>query len=164
VNSAARAANEEQRLEALRLYDLLASTSTPEFDAIARMAQTLCDVPIALVSVVGEHEQLFKSACGLGAITSTPRDVSFCAHALLQKDIFEVADARDDSRFADNPLVTGDPFIRFYAGANICDPQGLPIATLAIIDRAPRRLTKAQRLTLERLAGSVVAKLSTRDS
>jgi GAF domain-containing protein len=159
---AARATDEGQRLDAVRSYNLLDSKPEPEFDAITRMAQTLCNVPIAIVSVVGEHEQIFKSACGLGGVTSTPRDVSFCAHALLQNDIFEVPDALSDMRFVDNPLVTGNPFIRFYAGTNICDPQGLKLATLAIIDRTPRSLTKAERLTLDRLAASVITVLSNR--
>jgi GAF domain-containing protein len=123
---------------------------------MTRVAATLCRVPIALVSLIDENRQWFKSQCGLPGVASTGRDVSFCAHAILQNGILEVPDAREDARFADNPLVTGEPHIRFYAGMPLIEPGGMALGTLCVIDRKPRKLTKRQRVQLEDLAQSVV--------
>jgi GAF domain-containing protein len=154
--SARKPTNEGQRLTTLRGYELLDTESEAAFDALTRLAATLCRVPIALVSLIDENRQWFKSQCGLVGVDSTGRDVSFCAHAILEKGIFEVPDAREDPRFADNPLVTGEPYIRFYAGMPLIEPGGMALGTLCLIDRKPRKLTKAQRLQLADLAQSVV--------
>jgi GAF domain-containing protein len=116
----------------------------------------LCRVPIALVSLVDDDRQWFKAQCGLDGVTSTGRDLSFCAHAILQQGIFEIPDTLDDPRFADNPLVTGAPFMRYYAGVPLIERGGMPLGTLCVIDRKPRRLIKRQRQQLEDLAASVV--------
>jgi GAF domain-containing protein len=155
VISARKPANERERLAALRGYEVLDTESEAAFDALTRLATTLCRVPIALVSLVDENRQWFKSRCGLAA-SSTARDISFCAHAILEQGIFEIPDARKDPRFADNPLVTGEPHVVFYAGVPLIEPGGLPLGTLCVIDRKPRKLTKTQRLQLEDLAQSVV--------
>jgi GAF domain-containing protein len=156
VISARKPTNESERLNALRGYELLDTESEAAFDAMTRLAATLCRVPIALVSLIDENRQWFKSQCGLPGVSSTGLDVSFCGHAILQNGIFEVPDALEDPRFADNPLVTGEPHVRFYAGMPLIEPGGMPLGTLCVIDRKPRKLTKRQRLQLEDLAQSVV--------
>jgi diguanylate cyclase (GGDEF)-like protein len=146
--------DEEQRLTELRSLGLLDTAPEERFDRITRMAQRLFDVPIALVSLVDEDRQWFKSRQGLEA-TETPRSVSFCAHALEGDEVLFVEDALRDGRFADNPLVTDDPNIRFYAGAPIAGPDGSVLGTLCVIDRQPRQLTPDDRRTLEDLAEMV---------
>lgn len=143
--------DEDQRLSELRALGLLDTPPEERFDRITRMAQRLFDVPVALVSLVDEDRQWFKSRQGF-EVTETPRSVSFCAHALDGREVLFVEDARRDERFLDNPLVTGDPSIRFYAGAPISGPDGSPLGTLCVIDRQPRRLTPDDRRTLEDLA------------
>ncbi len=143
--------DEERRLAALRALGLLDTPAEERFDRITRMAQRLFDVPIALVSLVDEDRQWFKSRQGFNA-TETPRSLAFCSHAILGSDVLVVENALDDPRFADNPLVSGDPNIRFYAGAPIAGPDGSPLGTLCVIDRAPRELGQDDRRTLEDLA------------
>jgi GAF domain-containing protein len=155
-------ANEAERLRALQSYDILDSAPEAIFDAMTELAANMCDVPIALVTLVDEKRQWFKSNCGLSGAHETQRSVSFCAHAILGNEIFEVPDAAADPRFADNPLVTGEPHIRFYAGAPIRDEQGLALGTLCVVDRRPRLLTHAQRMTLERSAGALGGVIATR--
>jgi GAF domain-containing protein len=162
VISPRKPTNEHERLNALRGYELLDTESEAAFDAMTRLAATICRVPIALVSLVDENRQWFKSQCGLDGVTSTGRDISFCGHAILQNGLFEVPDAREDPRFADNPLVTGEPHIRFYAGMPLIETGGLALGTLCVIDRTPRKLKKTQRLQLEDLAQSVVWLILTR--
>ncbi len=129
--------NEEDRLAALARTGLLDTPPEERFDRYTRVARRLFDVPIALVSLVDEHRQWFKSRQGLDA-TQTPRDISFCGHALFFGQEFVVEDALRDPRFRDNPLVTGGPKIRFYAGSPLRSPDGHRIGTLCIIDRVPR--------------------------
>lgn len=143
--------DEGQRLIELRSLGLLDTPPEERFDRITRMAQRLLDVPIALVSLVDEDRQWFKSRQGLEA-TETSRSVSFCAHALESDEVLLVEDALHDDRFADNPLVTDDPNIRFYAGAPISGPGGSVLGTLCVIDRQPRQLSSDDRRTLEDLA------------
>lgn len=143
--------DEDQRLAELRSLGLLDTRPEERFDRITRMAQRLFDVPIALVSLVDEDRQWFKSRQGLEA-AETPRSIAFCAHALEGDEVLFVEDARRDDRFADNPLVTGDPSIRFYAGAPIAGPDGSVLGTLCVIDREPRQLSPDDRRTLEDLA------------
>lgn len=144
-------ANEAKRLAVLRSLGLLDTVPEERFDRVTRMAQRLFDVPIALVSLVDEDRQWFKSRQGLAA-AETPRSVAFCSHTILQDDVMVVEDTRLDARFADNPLVSGEPNIRFYAGAPIIGPDGMALGTLCVIDREPRSMDEADQRTLEDLA------------
>ncbi len=145
-------ANENDRLQALLSYQLLDSGAERNFDDITLLASHICGTPIALISLVDKERQWFKSRIGLDAV-ETPRDYSFCAHAILQPDLFIVRDAMEDARFADNPLVTGDPGIRFYAGMPLFSSDGRhPLGTLCVIDRVPRELSDQQRELIEALA------------
>jgi GAF domain-containing protein len=159
---APKSKNDRARLNALWGYELLDSTPEDAFDAVTKLAASICAVPIAVVSLVDEDRQWFKSQCGLGGVTSTARDVSFCGHAILQQDIFEVPDTHADPRFADNPLVTGPPHIRFYAGAPLIVRNGLALGTLCVIDRKPGKLTETQRAQLHTLAAAIVGIIETR--
>lgn len=145
--------DEAARLEALQASGLLDSAPEERFDRLTRLARQCLDVPIALVSLVDEYRQWFKSRQGLEAC-ETPREVSFCGHAILDAGIFEIPDARLDPRFADNPLVTGELGLRFYAGAPL-NAQGHRIGTLCLIDRQPRTLTAGERAVLRGLADCV---------
>ena len=146
--------DEAARLAALRSLGLLDTEPDERFDRITRMAQRILDVPIALVSLVDADRQWFKSRQGLDR-PETSRSVAFCAHAIAQHDVMVVEDATADPRFADNPLVTGDPEVRFYAGAPISGPDGHVLGTLCVMDRRPRTLDARDRQTLEDLAEMV---------
>ena len=150
--------DEQKRLRALHELRLLDSQAEERFDRLTRLARQMFGVPIALVSLVDEHRQWFKSRQGLDAC-ETGRDVSFCAHAILGSDLFEVADASQDPRFADNPLVSGGPQIRFYAGAPLITGRGHGIGTLCIIDSRPRQLEPAERQALRDLADLVMLEI-----
>jgi len=155
--------NEQQRLNALRRYRILDTGAEEALDHLTRMAATLCEVPISLVSLVDEERQWFKSRVGLEA-EETSREVSFCAHAIAKdnQELFTVPDALKDERFHDNPLVTGEPRIRFYAGQPIFSKDGLPLGTLCLIDRVPKTLTAAQQEHLQGLARVVEHTLESR--
>lgn len=144
-------AYEQQRLAALRALQILDTPPEERFDRITRATRRLLGVKAAQITLVDEKRQWFKSSCGL-PLGESPRDVSFCAHAILEERVFEVADSLSDPRFAENPLVRGEPFIRFYAGRPLKGPGGLPIGTLCLIGNAPRLLTTEERQTLEDLA------------
>jgi GAF domain-containing protein len=143
--------NEAARLRALDETGLLDTVEDERFDRITRIAQRLFDVPIAIFSLVDAKRQWFKSIQGL-QVKETPREVSFCGHAILHEGVFCVEDASGDERFADNPLVVDGPRIRFYAGTAIHSLGGLPIGTLCIIDQRPRSFDAADRRTLLDLA------------
>jgi diguanylate cyclase (GGDEF)-like protein len=143
--------NENERLQTLRSIDILDTDPEERFDRLTRMAKRMFGVSIALVSLVDENRQWFKSKAGLDAC-ETGRDISFCGHAILGNDIFVIEDALDDERFADNPLVTGDPKIRFYAGAPLRYLDGNKIGTLCIIDQEPRVLDQEDSTMLRDLA------------
>jgi GAF domain-containing protein len=129
--------DEGQRLEALRQYDLLDKLPEQGLDNLTCLAASICESPISLISLIDERRVWFKSTVGLSA-SETPRDISFCGHAILQPDLFIVPDTTKDERFVDNPLVIGDPHVRFYAGAPLLTPTGQAIGTLCVLDRAPR--------------------------
>ena len=129
--------NETERLRALHGYRLLDTPPDPEFDRLVKRAAEQFDVPIALMSLVDAERQWFKAKTGLEA-DETPRSVSFCSYAIEEDAVMVVPDARLDSRFEHNPLVTDDPSIRFYAGAPIVTEEGARIGTICIIDREPR--------------------------
>ena len=143
--------NEHLRLDALRRITILDTSAEERFDRITRMARNMFDVPISLVSLVDKDRQWFKSCCGL-PVLETPRDISFCGHAILGDGLFVVEDATRDLRFAANPLVSGDPHIRFYAGSPLQIAEGYKLGTLCIIDRKPRLLDERQRDLLTDLA------------
>ncbi len=155
--------DEIQRLARLRALGVLDSAPEPLFDSLTRLAARITGTPIALVSLIDEQRQWFKANLGLPGVQQTPRDFAFCAHAILDSDVMTVTDARTDPRFADNPLVTGDPGIRFYAGAPLTLPGGERLGTLCVIDRAPRQLSESQRLQLAELAQVVVQALLLRE-
>jgi PAS domain S-box-containing protein len=155
--------DEIQRLARLRALAVLDSAPEPLFDSFARLAAQIAGTPIALVSLVDDQRQWFKANLGLPGVQQTPRDFAFCAHAILERDVMTVADARADARFADNPLVTGEPGIRFYAGAPLVLPSGERLGTLCVIDRAPRQIGEEQKLQLAELAQAVVQALLLRE-
>jgi GAF domain-containing protein len=143
--------NEILRRNALEKLGILFTPEEERFDRITRLACSLFDVPIALISLISNTCQWFKSHQGLEA-TTTDRNISFCAHAILSHEPFIVSDTSLDKRFADNPLVSGDPFIKFYAGIPIREKSGMAIGTLCIIDRKPRSLNAMQLDQLKDLA------------
>lgn len=130
-------ANESQRLQALRALNVLDSPAEKIFDDLVRAAALALDVKIALVSLVDSERQWFKARCGLD-VQETGRDIAFCSHAIEQAEPFIVLNAALDPRFRDNPLVTGEPHIRFYAGAPLITPGGQAVGTLCVIDDEPR--------------------------
>lgn len=140
VPTAEKRDNEAATLAALHALEVLDTGPEAEFDALVRAASTICGVPISLISLIDAERQWFKANVGLPGVSETPRDVAFCAHAVLGDEIFEVPDATRDARFADNPLVAGQPAIRFYAGAPIRLTDGSRVGTLCVIDREPRVL------------------------
>jgi diguanylate cyclase (GGDEF)-like protein len=145
-------------MAALRSTGLLFTPSEERFDRITRLASKMLGTPIALVSLVADKCQWFKSAQGLDA-TETPREISFCGHAILGEDTFVVENAMDDPRFSDNPLVTSDPNIRFYAGHPLKTEDGSRVGTLCVIDRTPRKFTSEQLEVLRDLAALVETEL-----
>ncbi len=152
-------ADEEKRLNTLKSLNILDSAAEERFDRLTRMAKRMFDVPIALVSLVDENRQWFKSCIGL-PVLETPRDISFCGHAILGDDIFIIPDAAADVRFADNPLVTNEPNIRFYAGCPLKYTDGSKLGTLCIIDRVPRNFTEEDLLALRDIASTVERELA----
>lgn len=143
--------DELHRLATLRAYNILDTLPEERFDRLTRLARRLFNVPIALVSLVDMNRQWFKSCQGL-EVHETPRDISFCGHAILGNEIMEVPDAQEDVRFHDNPLVTGEPNIRFYAGCPLVVTDGVKLGTLCLIDTVPRHLTEEDRQLLTDLA------------
>ncbi|MEP5625695.1 MAG: PAS domain S-box protein, partial [Hyphomicrobiales bacterium] len=142
--------NENERLDALRSLDIMHSERMPEFDAVVETIASIFECPIALISLVDKEEQWFKARCGLD-VDGTSRDVSFCQHALTSDELFVVNDAFEDARFRENPLVTGEPNIRFYAGCPLSLDGKNFLGTLCVIDRVPRNPTQIQLDQLKRL-------------
>jgi GAF domain-containing protein len=154
-------ANEARRLKVLWQYEVLDTVPEEIFDDLVELASTICGAPMALISLVDESRQWFKARVGVSA-TETSRDVSFCAHAILQPDVFIVPDATQDARFKENPLVVADPKIRFYAGAPLITPDGHALGTLCVLDKEPRELDANQKKALRVLARLVVTQLELR--
>ncbi len=153
--------DEDERLAELRSFDILDSLEEREYDDITRLAAIICETPTALISLVDEDRQWFKSRIGLD-VRETPREYAFCAHAIHETQPLIIRDARDDERFHDNPLVTGDPRIRFYTGAPLRTPGGQALGTLCVIDYEPRELSAQQIEALEILGRQVTQLLELR--
>ena len=151
--------DEPVRLQTLRSLHILDTPAEERFDRLTRIAKRIFGVPIALVSLVDENRQWFKSCVGLGA-PETPRDISFCGHAILGSRVFVIPDAAEDPRFADNPLVTGEPHIRFYAGCPLVVPNGQTLGTLCVIDQKPRVFGQDDVEMLRDLAAMVEVELA----
>ncbi len=154
-----RSADEAARLAALHKLMVLDSAPEPLFDSIVQMASEICGAPIALISLVDADRQWFKANVGMPGVYETPRDIAFCTHAIGGCDLLEVPDAMQDPRFADNPLVTDAPDIRFYAGAPLVLPGGERVGTLCVLDHQARRLDEAQRNSIQKLAAMAVQAL-----
>ncbi len=162
MKSAPLPANESERLAALERYGILDTETEELFDSIAKIAATICDAPVALITLVDEKRQWFKAAVGLG-IPETSRDVAFCAHAILEPNkLLIVPDSTKDERFHDNPLVTGEPKVRFYAGAPIVTSDQHALGSLCVIDYQPRKLSHRQQDALRKLSIQVCANLDLR--
>lgn len=155
--------DEQGRLEALRLYEILDTEPEQEFDDISLLAAHVCGTPIASISLLDENRQWFKSKVGMKG-SETTRDVAFCAHGILQPGVFVVNDARADDRFSGNTLVTRRPGIRFFAGAPLITPEGHAVGMLSVIDQVPGELSEAQKLALEALGRQVIHLLESRRS
>ena len=153
--------DEDQRLEVLRSYQILDTPAESAFDDLTLLASKICGTPISLVSLIDRDRQWFKSKLGLGA-SETHRDFAFCSHAILQADPFVIPDAQADDRFCDNPLVTGEPHVRFYAAAPLISPEGYPLGTLCVIDHIPRQLSAYQLEMLAAIGRQVVSQLELR--
>lgn len=159
--AAAPPPDQAARIEALRSYDILDTPVEGAFEDITRIASLVCQVPVAVVNLIDDHRQWFKSQIGLG-VRETPLDTSFCAHALLQNDFMEISDALLDPRFNRNPLVVAGPRLRFYAGALVRTAQGHALGTVCVLDTKPRCLDDEQRRVLRALARQVMTQLELR--
>jgi two-component sensor histidine kinase len=152
---------EEYRLSALRRYAILDTPREADFDEVVNVASAVCDAPIAVINLIDQGRQWFKAEIGLG-VRETPVDSSICAHAILQPDLLIVPDTTLDPRFCDNPLVLGDPHLRFYAGALLETPEGFPLGTVCVLDYKPRELNETQRAFLRLMAHQVMKLLELR--
>lgn len=161
IISAQLTSDEARRIETLHRYAILDTVPEQALDDLAALAAQICGTPIALISLVDKHRQWFKARVGL-KMTETPREVSFCGHAIHQRDLFIVRDATQDERFAESPLVTSEPRIRFYAGAPLVSPEDAALGTLCVIDHVARTLTREQEQALRVLARQVMTHLELR--
>jgi GAF domain-containing protein len=153
--------NDQERLAALRELLILDTPPEERFDKVVRFAAEEFDMPIALLSLIDENRQWFKANVGLDTC-ETGRDISFCGHAILQPDIFVIPDARADQRFADNPIVTGEPYVIFYAGAPLTLASGFAVGTLCLIDHKPRELDATELAILSTLRDLLLEEMEAR--
>lgn len=155
--------DEEKRLAALERYRIMDTGSEQAFDDFAQIASLICNTPIALITLLDSTRQWFKARKGL-EVEETPREHAFCSYTILTTETMVVKDARQDPRFKSNPLVTGVPFIRFYAGAPLIDRDGHNLGSLCVIDRQPQDLSAENRNALEALARQVIAQIELRQN
>ena len=153
--------NEAARVAALQKYAILDTEPEEAFDDLVLLASFICDTPIAMISLVDEDRQWFKSKVGV-TISETPREIAFCATAIRQPDVFVVPDTLNDERFRNNPLVTSEPNIRFYAGAPLINEDGYALGTICVVDRTPREFGPGQQAALKALSRLVLAQLEFR--
>lgn len=151
------------RVAALDRYAILDTEPEQTFDDLVVLAAYVCKAPIAMLSLVDDHRQWFKSKVGV-EIRETPRETSFCAHAIQQQDLFIVPDTGNDARFRDNPMVLDEPHIRFYAGAPLVNEEGFALGTLCVIDRQPRELDEAQKEALRSLSRLALGQMELRQN
>jgi two-component sensor histidine kinase len=152
---------EEYRLAALRRYNILDTPREEDFDEVVEVTSAICNAPISVINLIDQGRQWFKAEVGLG-VRQTPIDSSICAHAILQSELFVIPDTTKDDRFRDNPLVTGDPRLRFYAGALLETPEGFPLGTVCVLDYKPRNLDDTQKAFLRLMARQVMKLLEFR--
>jgi diguanylate cyclase (GGDEF)-like protein/PAS domain S-box-containing protein len=153
---------EDARVAAVQALGILDTEPESAFDDAVKLAAAICGTPISLISLLDGRRQWFKARLGLSA-SETPQEQAFCAHAIQGQDLFVVADAQQDPRFQDNPLVTGEPNIRFYAGMPLITPEGHALGTLCVIDTAPRQLTEQQKTALGVLSRQVYSQMRLRN-
>ncbi len=153
--------DEDLRLADLTSYDILDTPAEDNFDDLVELASQICNCPISLITLLDKDRQWFKAKKGLEG-EETSKDVAFCAHAILQDDVFVVEDALLDERFVDNPFVTGEPNVRFYAGAPIVSPAGFKLGTICILDQKPKKLTKEEERALTLLSNQITKLLELR--
>ena len=161
MGSPMMSANDAARVGALQKYAILDSEPEHAFDDLTFLASYVCKTPIALISLIDENRQWFKSKIGISA-TETSRDIAFCSTAIQQPDVFVVPDALEDERFCRNPLVVSEPNIRFYAGAPLINEDGYALGTLCVIDRTPRELGSDQESALKALSRLVLMQMEFR--
>jgi GAF domain-containing protein len=154
-------APDQERVAALQKYAILDTEPERAFDDLTLLASFVCKTPIALISLVDEDRQWFKSKIGLEA-TETPRDIAFCSTAIQQSEVMVIPDTLQDDRFRDNPMVVGEPKIRFYAGAPLINEEGYALGTLCVVDRTPREFAPEQKDALQALGRLVLAQLEFR--
>ncbi len=152
---------QQERIAALRAYDILDTPRETDFDDIVRLASAICGTPISVINLIDTDRQWFKAEVGLG-VRETPLDTSLCAHAILESAFMEIPDTLQDGRMQDNALCTGEPGLRFYAGALLRTAEGLPLGTLCVLDYKPRKLTAFQRDALSTLARQIMTQLDLR--
>ena len=152
---------EKDRLEALNSYGILDTPVEEDFEDIVKMASGICNAPISLISLVSAGRQWFKAAVGVG-LSETPLNMSICAHAIQQGELFVIPDTTKDERTSENPLVSGDPHVRFYAGAQLLSPEGFPLGTVCVLDYKPRTLSTREADALKSLARQVMTLLELR--
>jgi GAF domain-containing protein len=153
--------NESQRLQALHDLEILDTKEERVFDGLTSLAAYICKTPIALITLIDSDRQWFKARHNV-AETETPRDISFCAHAILQDGIFTVPDPTKDERFADNPFVTAENGVRFYAGSPVTTPEGYKLGTVCVVDQVPRELSEGQLAALREISFQVASQIELR--
>ena len=157
------AGSEAARVAALDRYAILDTEPEQSFDDLIILASHVCQTPMAMLSLVDDHRQWFKSKVGV-QVRETPRDISICAHAIQQRELFIVPDTLQDSRFRNNPLVVNEPHVRFYAGTPLVNEDGFALGTLCVVDREPRELNADQKEALEALGRLALRQMELRQN